>query len=101
MNNIPTINIPTSASAKKFGQNSEDYNKYVVIDTKGVLVDAGQVVIGFDLLKDDAEEGIKGFIGELFTAVGMTVEERTGRQEKTVKKVSPAEIMKLISAGKL
>ena len=97
-----TINIPTAGqTTKKFGQNTDDYNKYVVIDTKGVLVDNGQVVIGFDLLKDDAEEGIKTFVADLFSAVGMTLEERTGRKEKTVKQVSPAEIMKLISEGKL
>ena len=97
-----SVNIPTASNGtKKFGQNTEDYNKYVVVDTKGVLIAEGQVVLGFDLLKDKAEEGIKTFLEALFETVGFKTELRTGRQEKTVKAVSPQEIMKMIQEGKL
>lgn len=100
--NAPSINIPTASNGtKKFGQNQEDYNKYVVIDSKGVLITEGQVVLGFDLLKDNAESGIKTFLEALFATVGFKTELRTGRQEKQVKAVSPAEIMKMIQEGKL
>ena len=100
MSNNLTIPV-AGTTAKKFGQNTEDYNKYVVIDTKGVLLESGQVVLGFDLLKDGAEAGLRDFLKSLFDTVGFNLELRTGRQEKVVKTVDPKDIMKMIAEGKL
>ncbi len=94
-----SIQIPNVQPSTTVGKNAQDYEKFVVVDTAGALVDAGQVAYGIDLVKDDTLQNRADFLQELFSLVGMEFKVRESRANKVAKSVSPAELMKAI-AGK-
>ena len=94
-----SIQIPNVQPTSTVGKNAQDYEKFVVVDTNGSLVDAGQVAYGIDLVKDDTLQNRADFLQELFSLVGMEFKVRESRANKVAKSVSPAELMKAI-AGK-
>ena len=96
---IPTIETTATGTAQRVGQNANDYKKYVVIDTNGVVVDAGQVFHGIDILKDENLEAKEEFFKQLFNAVGMEFKERSP-QVKEVKKVNVSELLGKFAKGK-
>ena len=94
-----SIQIPNVQPTSTVGKNAQAYEKFVVVDTNGSLVDAGQVAYGIDLVKDDTLQNRADFLQELFSLVGMEFKVRESRANKVAKSVSPAELMKAI-AGK-
>ncbi len=96
MSNSPKVQVPTSGTN---GQNSADYEKYVVVDTNGVLVGEGQVAYSLDLIKDGTQEARADFLTQLFGAVGMEFKVRTPRADKVAKKVSVNDILAQVAKG--
>ena len=90
-----SIEIPnvTATSTRTTGSNVNDYEKFVVVDTNGALVDAGQVAYGIDLIKDDTLQNRADFLQGLFELVGMDFKVREARQDKIAKSVSPADLI--------
>lgn len=88
--NIPSINTaPTN-----IGKNASDYEKFVIVDTAGSLVDAGSVAYSLDLVKDDSLQAKADFLKDLFDVVGMEFKVREARVRTVAKTASVAEIMK-------
>jgi hypothetical protein len=91
---IPSITTPTAPT----GKNASDYEKFVVVDTKGSLVEAGKVAYSLDLVKDANMQAKANFLAELFALVGMEFKVREARTQDTAKAVSPADLIKGLSA---
>ncbi len=96
MSNTPKVQVPTSGTN---GQNANDYEKYVIVDTNGVLVGEGQVAYSLDLIKDQTQVARADFLEQLFTAVGMEFKIRTARQDKVAKTVDVNSILAQVAKG--
>ena len=88
--NIPSINTAPTVT----GKNASDYEKFVVVDTNGSIVEAGQVAYSLDLVKDDSLQAKANFLSELFALVGMEFKVREARTKTVAKTASVADIMK-------
>lgn len=94
-----SMNIPTAKTqTERKGANKADYEKFVVVDTYGHLVEEGQVAYSIDLIKDDNMKERAEFLESLFGAVEMEFKVRT-TQERKVKSVNAIDLMKSISKG--
>ena len=89
----PKVQIPGQASSN--GRNAADYRKYVIIDTNGLVFDAGSLFHGFDVIKDDNEQAIVSVYEQLFSAIGMEVKER----EPRIKKAKKVDVSKLLAGN--
>lgn len=94
--NIPSVTTPTQTEKK--GANKADYEKFVVVDTNGVLVDKGQVAYAMDLIKDENIQNRANFLEELFGAVGMDFKVRE-TQAREVKSASASDLLKKFAKG--
>ena len=72
---IPTINNTPAIT----GKNATDYEKFVVVDTAGSIVEAGKVVYSLDMVKDDNLQTKANFLAELFELVNMEFKVREAR----------------------
>ena len=97
---IDIPNVTATAPATPIGKNAQDYEKFVVVDTTGSLVDAGQVAYGIDLVKDDTLQNRANFLEELFGLVGMEFKVREARANKIAKVASPMDLIKALNKGK-
>lgn len=88
--NIPSINTATTT----MGKNASDYEKFVIVDTAGSIVEAGQVAYSLDLVKDDSLQNKADFLSELFALVNMEFKVREARLRTVAKTASVADIMK-------
>ena len=95
-----SINIPNVQPTTTIGKDAKDYEKFVVVDTNGSLVGAGEVAYGIDLIKDDTLQNRADFLQELFSLVGMEFKVRESRTDKVAKAVSPKELMEALRKGK-
>jgi len=93
-----TIPSVTNSTPAVTGKNVADYEKFVVVDVKGSLTEAGRVAYSIDLIKDDTLQGRANFLEELFALVGMEFKVREARTTPTVKAVSPADLIKGLQA---
>lgn len=94
--NIPSVQTPT---AERIGANKADYEKFVVVDTKGHLGSKGDVVYSLDLVKDTNLQVRADFLEGLFQAVEMEFKVREARQDKVVKAVSATDLLAKLSKG--
>ena len=95
----PNVQLPTTETAEKIGTNKNDYKKFVIIDSQGSLVEEGQVLQGFDIIKDDNLEAKEQFFTEMFAMFGMEFKERTANVKVVAKGVSPAELLAKFNKG--
>ena len=95
-----SIQIPNITPTAPVGKNAQDYEKFVVVDTNGSLVDAGQVAYGIDLVKDGTLQNRADFLQELFGLVGMEFKVRESRTDKVAKSVSPSDIIAQLAKAK-
>ena len=94
-----SIEIP-NIKPTQVGKKADDYEKFVVVDTNGRLVGAGEVAYGIDLVKDQTLQNRADFLQLLFQAVDMEFKVRESRADKVAKSVSPADIMAELAKGK-
>ncbi|MCK5848502.1 MAG: hypothetical protein KAH01_04835 [Caldisericia bacterium] len=92
---LPSVNTAPAIT----GKNASDYEKFVVVDTNGSLVEAGKVVYSLDLVKDDTLQNKANFLSELFELVGMDFKVRETRTTQTVKATSPKDLIKGLKAS--
>lgn len=98
----PTVQLPTDNTTNaniKLGQNKDDYKKFVIVDTAGSLVEKGQVLQGFDIIKDENLEAKEQFFKEMFAMFGFEFKERESVQKVVAKGVSPAELLAKFNKG--
>jgi len=94
--NIPTVGTTGTTGTK--GANANDYKKFVIVDTHGNIVEEGGVLNAMDIIKDENLEAKEQFFKELFSMVGLEFKERES-VKKTVKKVSPSELLAKFNKG--
>ena len=92
------IIIPSVTTPAVTGKSATDYEKFVVVDTAGSLVEKDRVAYAIDLIKDDNMQAKANFLQELFSLVGMEFKVKEANTIATVKTVSPADLIKGLQA---